>query len=545
MRGVASLAAALLVVSACPATRSPEDGAQLRRALAGIERVHLELRPSSAWASHYGASSSHRLSATEEAIAARLRGAGLPTDPALSQAMRELARLAPGHTNMPSALTDGLLAWAGVIDPAPRLVVVEFSEDPGGCWRAPSKACDEAIDDLVRGVRDATDRGAHAGVGVARTDRGATRMIVGVVERAVVLSPMVARIGSGGAIEVRGRLQGGRVRPAIDVTLPSGQARALGLARGGGEGDIATTLRCDAGDGVYQLEILADGEHGIEVVANFPLFCGVEPPAEIVAEVERLSPDVTATDVAIANLHFLNETRRARGLAALTWDERAAAVARAHSLDMQQHDFVGHVSPRTGDVGARFERAGIEAGLVRENVARGYGPAGIHDSLMRSPGHRANLLAADVTAVGIGVVIGPPESEAANAPRPVFLTQNFLRPPGAGAPASSAWVPTLQRRVAERRRAQGLAAAQWDDALDDVAARLAKLRAAGREPGNAWERDVFAHGHASVDAHAVVSSEYDALAGVELWRAPSLHAGIGIAKDRDGRFVMVVLVVVP
>ena len=76
-----------------------------------------------------------------------------------------------------------------------------------------------------------------------------------------------------------------------------------------------------------------------------------------------------------------------------------------------------------------------------------------------------------------------------------------------------------------------------------VAARLAKLRAAGREPGNAWERDVFAHGHASVDAHAVVSSEYDALAGVELWRAPSLHAGIGIAKDRDGRFVMVVLVV--
>ncbi len=40
------------------------------------------------------------------------------------------------------------------------------------------------------------------------------------------------------------------------------------------DGEVA----CDA-DGRYQVEIIADGAVGHTVLANFPVYCGVAPPA--------------------------------------------------------------------------------------------------------------------------------------------------------------------------------------------------------------------------------------------------------------------------
>src|SRR5690606_1505642 len=110
-----------------------------------------------------------------------------------------------------------------------------------------------------------------------------------------------------------------------------------------------------------------------------------------------------------------------------------------------------------------FQRARIQGTVVRENVARGYGPKGIHESLMNSPGHRANLIAEDVTHVGIGVVFGDPESTAADAPRPVFLTQNFYAKPGADLPDKPS--ESLRERVDAVRKANGKQPLTWHAAL--------------------------------------------------------------------------------
>jgi uncharacterized protein YkwD len=543
---VATLALALAL--GCPATGQGIDASPvaIRHALSGIERTRLEVRPSGAWAAQYGAPQPHPLTATEQAIATRLDALGLHGDAALSRAIRELARVAPDRVNIPAALTDGLLAHSGVVEPSPRLVVVEMPDDPADCARRAAAACDDAIINLVDGVAESMPPGElHYGVGVAKTAAGATRMMVGVLEHSIVLEPVPTRLRTRTAIELRARLLGDRRRPSVEVTLPDGQARTLRTVIDH-DGAFAAGFACDAGDGVYQVEVLAEGSHGLEVVANFPIHCGITPPSTIIAELERLSGEVSADDVALANFHFLNETRRERGLASLVWDDRAAAVAEAHSRDMLAHGFVGHRSPSTGDVSSRFARAKISATVVRENVARGYGPAGIHDSLMRSPGHRANLVADDVDKVGIGVVIGEPESNAADAPRPVFLTQNFYRSPGAGAPATAQLVPSLRERVDAQRKAAGIAAPHWDRALDAVAARLADARARGRAWPRAWEQDVFALGHANVESHVIESLDFDALAAVELWRVADLHVGVGIARTRgEGGFVMIVLSVPP
>jgi len=534
------------MVAACEpdGARGAVSPAAIRDALSGIERTPLEVRPRGPWASHYGAAPNHRLGTVEAEIAGRLAALGFVPDLGLSRAIRELAGLAPQHANIPAALTDGVLAWAGVIDPAPRLVVVEFAGDPARCLERLSPPCEDAIASLVDGVAQSVARSPsmRVGVGVARAPSGATRMMVGVLERAVELDPVPSRLRTRGTAELRVSLLGARRDPSIEVTLPAGHSRRL-AGRVAADGTLVAPFACDAGDGVYQVEVLADGVHGVEVAAIFPLFCGVSAPASIVAEIERIGPEITADDIALANFHFLNELRAARGLPALLWDDRAAAIAQAHSADMRGAGFVGHVSPTTGDVAARHARAKIASTIVRENVARGYGPAGIHDSLLRSPGHRANMIATDVTHVGIGVVFGPLESEAPGSPRPVFLTQNFHRPPGEGAPAAAALVPTLRRRIDRLRSDAGLAAATWSDGLDAVADELAAAQARGRAAPRQWEQRVFAQGHEGVEQHLVESADFDALSGVALWRQPVLELGIGIARATDGRFVLVVLVV--
>ena len=44
---------------------------------------------------------------------------------------------------------------------------------------------------------------------------------------------------------------------------------------------------CARGPGAYQVEVLAEGTYGPEVVANFPLYCGEEPPGALEIEIKQ------------------------------------------------------------------------------------------------------------------------------------------------------------------------------------------------------------------------------------------------------------------
>src|SRR5689334_887345 len=78
------------------------------------------------------------------------------------------------------------------------------------------------------------------------------------------------------------------------------------------------------------------------------------------AEFGSARPTVAATpDVARLEQTMwarLNRDRAARGLPALAWDPHLADIARAHSLDMLQHDFFAHESPTTGVLEDRLVR---------------------------------------------------------------------------------------------------------------------------------------------------------------------------------------------
>lgn len=512
----------------------------------GITLQSLKIQLSGAGAASYGGPVSHPLSPIESAIGSALSGLPMQHEPALSKMARELARASPHHTNIPTGLVDAIMAWAGLVDPPPRVVVVELPADTAGCHRGPSAGCQGAIDSLVGEVEATLPTAGPLvyGVGVARLSGNRTRMIVAVVERALVLDPIPTSLGPGRSVSLKGRLVGGRTQPYLEVFDAQGR-RLRTKTSVSVDGTFAAEVPCRAPRGAYQVEVLAEGSHGPEVAANFPLYCGLRAPTRLEVELEKLAPSVSAEQVALANLHYLNAERKRRGLPEVVWDERAADVAKAHSNDMLRNNFVGHRSPTTGDVNDRLSRANVAGTVYRENVARGYGPKGIHRSLMASPGHRVNILATDVTHVGIGVVIGAAETRVDGAPRPVFLTQNFFRKPGAGAPADRQMAPVVRNTVDRNRQAAGLRPVKWDPGLTDVATRLARIVARGKRLPSGWQDEVFEGGFQSVETNQVRSGNFSDLGEIPLWATPQLEVGIGIArtqvKGHDG-FLMIVLV---
>lgn len=99
-----------------------------------------------------------------------------------------------------------------------------------------------------------------------------------------------------------------------------------------------------------------------------------------------------------------NHERLAQGLQPLRWDEALAVAARKHAALMAEQATLSHQLPgeppldqRAGQAGARFTQVG-------ENIAVGRVARAIHTGWMHSPGHRANIMDAHFTALGVGVV---------------------------------------------------------------------------------------------------------------------------------------------
>ncbi|MBR0672742.1 CAP domain-containing protein [Neoroseomonas soli] len=118
-----------------------------------------------------------------------------------------------------------------------------------------------------------------------------------------------------------------------------------------------------------------------------------------------------------AVLQEVNAFRRSQGRPPLRLEGRLSRAAQLHSRDMLNHNRMSHSGSDGSDAGLRITRAGYRWRSYRENVGAGY--MGVQDAVMGwvySPGHRENLLADDVTQVGVGYADGP-GMMAGNIPR--------------------------------------------------------------------------------------------------------------------------------
>jgi uncharacterized protein YkwD len=96
-------------------------------------------------------------------------------------------------------------------------------------------------------------------------------------------------------------------------------------------------------------------------------------------------------------------------------DRRLERAAQRHSDDMGERDYFAHDGPdgRRPEDRVRAEGVPRRGVVVAENLAWGADvearPKAIVDGWMESPGHRANIVRAELTHVGVGIGLDAPE----------------------------------------------------------------------------------------------------------------------------------------
>jgi uncharacterized YkwD family protein/spore coat assembly protein SafA len=104
-------------------------------------------------------------------------------------------------------------------------------------------------------------------------------------------------------------------------------------------------------------------------------------------------------------IRLVNAERTQRGLQPLRENWELSRVARFKSRDMVDHRYFAHNSPTYGTPFRMIRDFGLSFRTAGENIAYGQRtPQAVVNGWMNSSGHRANILNAAYTQIGVGYV---------------------------------------------------------------------------------------------------------------------------------------------
>lgn len=122
-----------------------------------------------------------------------------------------------------------------------------------------------------------------------------------------------------------------------------------------------------------------------------------------VLTIPTLDSSVTAYEAEVVRL--VNVARAQNGLAALSTNWELSRVARYKSQDMIDKHYFSHTSPTYGTPFEMMKAFGLTYRTAGENIAYGQRtPQEVVTAWMNSSGHRANILNASYTQIGVGYV---------------------------------------------------------------------------------------------------------------------------------------------
>ncbi len=450
--------------------------------------------------------------------AAQKAGTPVPVaDARLFRACSELAEVVPEEGIIAYSLVEFALQRNGIIEPSPHLLVVWGDID------SPQLIVEQLAPRLAEILQD----GATARIGIGAAKRGGDgsgAVVFALQGSGVSTAPMPRVLKAGASFTLDAVVDGHYKSPEVFITRNTGSTERLDLKLGA-SGGFTTHVGCGSFTGKQQVEITASDQMGSTVLANFPVWCGVEPPVSLT--VEPTFDDQVVSDAGEAEkrlLAMLNRDRQAAGLSPLLWDDKVADVARGHSTEMRTTKVVAHISPKTGSAADRVRAAKIKTALVLENVARAYGLGEAHQGLMNSPGHRANMMSAAATHVGMGVVFG----DDVSGRKEIFITQVFTRVPPKVDPAKAA--------EAIRQRISAVQSVGVNPKLVGIAQQLADALASGKSRDQAYplvRRQVDALGGAYLRVGSVITAaaDLDSVDGKSLLGDSRVDdIGVGIAQ---------------
>jgi len=459
---------------------------------------------------------------------ARSHGAVLTGDARLAR----LAVYAADHAEqatLPPRLVEELARHLGLFDPQIELLVLQVPSE------APATPLMAALEKSLDG-RAFTHYGAALHAGARHS-----WLVVALSERRLELEPVPSVVAINTPLRVRGRLPDGFGQPRVDVlagnapraVLSAGPEREFNV-------QIPTSQR-----GVYRIEVVGDGPSGPAVLAKLPIYVGTEVPQAFEQLASEQARDLRAVRAEL--VHAIQDARRTAGLRPLQELPLLSTLAEQHCVDMRDHGFVGHQSPRGGGPAERVNAAGLASSFVLENVVRGRDAAALRP--LPQSVEQQTILHPELTHVGVGVV------EIADPHGPLLLATELFVQLGVGADPGLA-EPTLLSEINRARAQRGHATLALDPALSEIARESARQYFA--DPA-ATEQSIvdaangelahFSLQYQRVSALLAITRSLEQVAALEPALEPDARAvGIGVVQGERGSggpvlAVMVVLAV--
>lgn len=127
-------------------------------------------------------------------------------------------------------------------------------------------------------------------------------------------------------------------------------------------------------------------------------------PAPTIPSNPSPSSGLTSDEAKMVNL--VNQARTEQGVKPLSVNSQLVTLARRKSQDMVAKKYFSHTSPTYGSPFDMMKNAGVKYSTAGENIAGAATTESAHQSLMNSPGHRANILNSGFNQIGIGIASG-------------------------------------------------------------------------------------------------------------------------------------------
>ena len=168
---------------------------------------------------------------------------------------------------------------------------------------------------------------------------------------------------------------------------------------------------------------------------------------------------------------LINRERAKQGISLLQISKSLIPIARSHSQDMAVQSELTHNSRDGKTYSQRLQEAGLFFKGTGENIAfsQSFLPEAIHNSFMRSKGHRENILDPRFDTIGIGVFYNEGEG--------YYVTQDFLT--SLEAKSEKEFREMLEKQINTRRAQKGLAPIPLLEELNSLAHEFSMKRANG------------------------------------------------------------------
>ncbi len=326
---------------------------------------------------------------------------------------QELLSKTPGKINLVDrGVMDYYLLKNGLADPGYYAFATGYSREVS----LSDNLTDEFLKDILR------NRYSHIGIGTAEFGYLHVATVI-FTKRGIKMEPFPQLVRPDETYLLKAEILGDNKNPQILIANPRGEVREVALRKKRGRA-IEAEISFNEGQGRYKIEIMGEDYQGPKILALFPVYLGVKPPAR--PELSPLKVEVkyrSSKEAEREMVKLINQDRKKYRLPPLRVLPELSQIARQHSMDMRDNHFFAHYSPRSGTPQDRITRSSIAYSNITENIAQDYSLRRAEEHLMESPGHRLNIIDPQATRVGVGIAFGQDPSGA----QIMHITQNFIK----------------------------------------------------------------------------------------------------------------------